>query len=166
MEAEELLRQWKEEYGYVYLTEINGNEFVYRLLGYQEYLSLENQAIDTIAMDEEICRMCILDPIISDWKEEVYAGYSSSLGQLIREESLITPKEDGSSNLKTIIAEESYAVATKFLMQIPLIIKHSFPEYSIEEIEQLNLKKQVELYAKSLWMLENFENIKMDFEEE
>lgn len=165
MNPEQLLEEWRELYGEIFLTEINDNEFVYRLLGYKEYIALEARGLDTVALDEQVCRLCILDPIIDDWEEEIYGGYSSSLGQLIREESMISPKEDGSSNLKDIIHQESNKVATTFLIQIPLIIKRSFPEYTIEQIEEMNLPQQINLYTKSLWMLENFENIKMDFDE-
>lgn len=166
MNQEKLLAQWKKKHGDVYLTEINGNEFVYRLLTYKEYIRLEERNIDVIEMDEEIAKLCVLQPVIEDWKEEIYAGYSSSIGQLIREESLITPKEDGTSDLKTMIAEESDKISNRFLLQIPLIIKRSFPEFSLAQIEQMNLKKQIELYSKSVWMLDTFEGIKMQFGEE
>ena len=166
MSPEELLLEWKERYGYIYVTEINGNEFVYRLLGYQEYLLLEQQTEDTIQMDEKIAKLCVLDPIIEDWDEDIYAGYSSTLGQLIREDSLITPKEDGSTDMKALIAEKKEDISSRFLLQMPLIIKRCFQEYGIEEIERMNLNKQIELYAKALWMLENFEGLKMEFDEE
>ena len=96
MTPEELLLEWKEAYGYVYYTEISGNEFVYRLLSYLEYIDIKNKAEDTLEMDEMICRLCVLDPEIEDWEEGIYAGYTATIGQLVREESLITPKEDGS----------------------------------------------------------------------
>lgn len=165
MNPEQMLQHWKDIYGDIYLANIDDNEFVYRLIGYQEYLSLENRGLDTLALDEAICRLCILDPVIEDWEEEIYGGYSSSLGQLIREESLITPREDGSSDLKALIQQESHRVETTFLLQIPLIIKRSFPEYEIEAIQEMDLPQQIDLYTKSIWMLKTFEDITMTFDE-
>lgn len=166
MNPEQLLKEWKDTYGDIFLANIDDNEFVYRLIGYQEYLALENRGLDTMALDEAICKLCILDPVIEDWEEDIYGGYSSSLGQLIREDSLITPREDGSSDLKAIIQQESHRVSTTFLMQMPLIIKRSFPEYTIESIQEMDLPQQIDLYTKSLWMLENFENITMNFDDQ
>lgn len=136
------------------------------MLGYKEYTELESRYSDLVEIDEQICQMCVLDPIIEDWEDYIYAGYCSTLGQAIREESLITPKEDGSTDLKRMIAEGSEKVSSQFLHQIPLVIKHCFQEYTIDAIEKMSLRKQIDLYVKALWMLDNFENIKMDFEEE
>ena len=52
------------------------------------------------------------------------------------------------------------------LKQIPLIIKHCFPEYTLDELELTPLPKQIELFSKAKWMLENLELVKLEFEEE
>lgn len=166
MTPEELLLEWKEAYGYVYYTEISGNEFVYRLLSYLEYIDIKNKAEDTLEMDEMICRLCVLDPEIEDWEEGIYAGYTATIGQLVREESLITPKEDGSSDVKVIISEKSEELSTNLLLQIPLVIKRCFTEYTLDEIERMSLPRQLELYTKAAWMLQQFEGVSLAFNEE
>lgn len=161
MTPEQLLLEWKKQYGYVYYTEISGNEFVYRLLGSKEYEMLESRAEDVTELDEMICELCILSPEAIDWQNDIFAGYVSSLGQSIREESLITPKEDGSSDVHTVIEEESRRISNHFVLQLPLIIKHCFPEYTLKELEEMSLKEQVDLYVKAAWMLKEFEGIEL-----
>lgn len=161
MEEEQMILEWKKQYGYVYHTEINGNEFVYRLLGSIEYQTLEASAEDVTELDEMICRSCVLYPQIEDWTGELYAGYTSTVGRLIREESMITPKEDGSSDIMYVIEQKSNELANRFILQMPLIIKRSFPEYSLKELEAMSLTQQVDLYVKSTWMLKEFEGIEL-----
>lgn len=166
MNTEELIAEWKREHGEIFVAQVDEYEFIYRLLGFKEYDSMERRAYDTVELDEMICRTCILDPYIEDWQDDIYAGYSSTLGELIREESLITPKADGSSDVKLIINNKLDELSGKFLLQMPLVIKRSFPEYTLKELESMNLKEQTSLYAKSIWMLKQFEGIEMQFSEE
>ena len=61
--------------------------------------------------------------------------------------------------LMEIIEQEKEKVYNKLVYQIPLIIKHCFPELSFVAIEEMSMREQGEYYARALWMLENFENI-------
>lgn len=166
MAHEEKLIEWKKQYGYVYFTEVNGNEFIFRLLGNKEYETLQSACTDLTDLDEKIAQLCVLYPEIDDWSTSIYAGYTTAIGQAIREESLITPKEDGSGDFKTIIEQETLKLDNLFAAQMPLIIKHAFPEYTLADLENLSMRAQIELYAKAAWMAKTFDGLEFSFTDE
>lgn len=109
-------------------------------------------------MDEKIAEICVLDPIDVDWSGEVYAGYSNTLARVILEESLEIRKPNQPSNyLQNIVNEEYNKVAGNFGKQMPAIILRAFPAYKIDDIEKMPLKRQVEIYAQALWVLNEIE---------
>lgn len=165
MNQEQQLLEWKKQYGYVYYTEVNGNEFIYRLIGAKEYETLEQQSEDVTELDEKICRLCILSPELMDWEDAIYAGYVSTLGEVIREESMITPREDGSNDVHYVIQQQGNELSQRFILQLPLIIKRCFTEYTLKEIEAMSLKEQVDLYVKAAWMLKEFDGIELSLNE-
>lgn len=160
-----MLIDWKKEYGEVFASQLEDFEFYFRLLTYKEYILLNEQAHDAIDLDESICRLCVLSPIVDDWSDEIFAGYTSTLGRLIREESLISSREDGSGNIKELISNGLEEIDNQFLLQMPAIICHAFPHYSIQEVEELSLRQQVDLYIKAAWTIKQFEGINLEFEE-
>lgn len=160
-EEEELLLEWKEAYGYVYYTEVDEQEFIYRPVGMDEYLDLERMAEDFLHLDELLCVRCVLHPILEDWDSELNAGLPRSVATAIREDSGLGGNEEEIALLK-IIEEEKDKVYNRFVFQMPLIIKHSFPEFTLKEIGKMSMREQGEYYARSLWMLETFENKKLE----
>ena len=156
-EEEQLLLEWKKAYGYVYYAEISGIDFIYRTVGMKEYLELQQMAEDTLALDELLCAMCVLDPILEDWGGDIYAGFPRMVAKAIREASGLE-SEGEEIALMEIIEQEKEKVYNKLVYQIPLIIKHCFPELSFVAIEEMSMREQGEYYARALWMLENFEN--------
>ena len=170
MDVNQILEGWKEEYGNIYLTEINDHQFIFKLLSYQEYNEIIEQAEDSYEMDEMICEAAVLDPEVTDWREGIFAGYVSTVSRLIREESLIIPRqqEDGSESSQVIelIEEKGQQIANSFMLQLPIIIVHTFPQYTFKDIEEMSLTEQVELYAKANWALANLEGVELAFDNE
>ena len=68
--------------------------------------------------------------------------------------------------IKPIISEKSEELSTNLLLQIPLVIKRCFTEYTLDEIERMSLPRQLELYTKAAWMLQQFEGVSLAFNEE
>lgn len=158
MNQEEQLLEWKKEYGYIFVSEINEIEFVFRPLNYIEFESIRKNTLDIYDLDEKICELCILSPLV-DWTDSIYAGYSSSLGLTIREESLLIEKEDGSNNVQNLIEEKKNEISESFILQLPMIIKHVFNEYSLDELNNMNMIELLDLYAKAIWSIKQFEQI-------
>lgn len=163
--ADEILLEWKKQYGYTYVATLDEEIFIYRLLSFREYEELRLQSEDKFDLDEYICESCILDPIL-DWRSDIYAGFTTKMAQTILEESLLIGSEDPEKDSKQIMARADQEINSSFLKQVPLIIKHCFPEYTLEELELTPLPKQIELFSKAKWMLENLELVKLEFEEE
>ena len=160
MTEEELLLEWKKAYGYVYYVEIDEQEYVYRQVGMGEYAEMERIAEDGLHMDEMLCRACLLFPEIEDW-DEVSAGVPRSLSEAIRQDSGISTSVEDMTLLR-IIEEEKELVYNRFIFQMPLIIKHCFPEFSFQEIQDMSLREQGEYYARATWMLEMLEGTKLE----
>ncbi len=164
-EAEQVLLEWKARYGYVYMVEIEGIQFVYRTLSTDEYRQLEKAANDRFDLEELVCHTCVLEPIMADWGEQIYAGYVDTLAQAILEQSLILIREGGETqDVKTIVQTMRNQLDNSFVDQLPLIIKHCFPEYSLKELTDMPLPLQLELYAKASWMLSTFEGTDISIE--
>lgn len=165
VDADKIILEWKKQYGYTYVATLDEEVFIYRLLSFREYEDLRSQAEDKFDLDEHICESCVLDPIL-DWRSDIYAGFTTKMAQTILEESLLIGSEDPDKDSQRIIAEAEAVINNSFLKQIPLIIKHCFQEYTLDELELMPLPKQIELYGKAKWMLENLELVKLEFEKE
>lgn len=163
---QEQINSWKKEFGEIQLTEINGIEFIFRLITYKEYETIHRLSIDDVELDERICELCVLSPVPEEgWGGEVFAGYSSSIGAIIREESLISAKASGES-IQDIIEKGAIQMENNFQMQLPAIIARVFPQYKIDEIEEMTLKKQVDIYIKAQWVLKEIDGKELGFDSE
>lgn len=170
MDVNQILEDWKKEYGNIFLTDINDQQFIFKLLSYEEYDEIIKNVEDSYDMDEAICRVAVLDPEVKDWEDEIFAGYVSTLSQLIREESLIIPraenKENSDNQVIELLEEKGQQIANSFMMQLPIIIVHTFPQYTFEDVGKMSLYEQVDLYAKANWALENLAGIELSFDSE
>lgn len=150
--------KWKKKYGNVNFANIDGINFYFRDIKRTEYETLKNIYDDSLVIDEKIAEMCVLDPQVEDWSNDTYAGYPSTIARIILEESLETKKPNQPDNyLQGLINMEYNKVANDFGKQMPAIIIRAFPAYKIEEIEMMSLKKQIELYAQAMWVLNEIE---------
>ena len=173
MDVNDILESWKSEYGNIFLTEINEHSFIFRLLTYAEHEAIVAVAEDQLDVDEMICELCVLDPVVEDWSDQTFAGYIDTLGRLIREESLLTPREldteegqeSEANDLISIINQKSNQLANTFMMQLPVIIVHTFSQYTFEDIESMSLLEQIDLYTKANWALKNLEGVELAFDE-
>lgn len=156
---------WKREFGEVHLTSINGIEFIFRLITFREYETLNHLFENEIDLDEQICSLCVLSPELESWGGEVFGGYTSSLAAMVKEESLISPKQSGET-IQDIIEKGSNQMASNFQLQLPAIIARVFPQYKIQELEDMSLKEQVDLYIKASWVLSEIDNVQLGFDEE
>lgn len=123
-----------------------------------EYKTMQNLYEDPLIMDEKIAELCVLDPIVEDWSEDIYAGFANTIARLILEESMIIsrPGETG-SYVQNRINEEYIKVQNNFEKQMPAIIARAFPAYKVGEIESWPVKRQIELYAQATWVLNEIE---------
>lgn len=150
IETQKIIDEWKREYEDIYLISIKDEDFIYRLIPSKEYRDLITQCDgDNFLLAEEICQRYILDPVPAEWVDTIPAGYIETLAQTILEESgLLWGKKEMKERL-----DELENNLTHLDTLIMLTIKKAFPEYSIEEVESWNLKKQMRIFTYAKWMI-------------
>lgn len=165
IDVDEIIKEWKKQYGYIYICELNDVNFIYRLLSNQEHNDIKNKTETNEEYEEMICQRCVLDPLV-DWDDEIYAGFSSSLAIDILEKSFLLSPVDKPLVISDIIDEKYAEVEQSLEMQMPIIINFAFKEYSLKEIEEMPLPQQIDLLAKAKWALEYLYDIPLSFNKE
>lgn len=167
MDLYQVYKTWKEEHGHIHYVEMKDIEFYFRLIKRDEYHLLKTIEQNEFKVDELIVRLCVVDPFIEDWSEDIYAGFTSTLAKIILEESLIIPKGNVAEGyIEQVVAEEYNKVMSSFELQMPAIIAKGFPAYTLEEIESWPLTKQVQRYAQAIYILNNIDDYGINFIED
>lgn len=167
MSIYQVYKTWKDEYGYIQFVVMEDIEFYFRLITRDEYRLLKQVETNDFKVDEMIVKLCVLDPTIEDWTEDIYAGFSSTLARLILEESLIIPKgKQAAGYIEEVVTKEYNKVMNNFELQMPAIIAKAFPAYRLEEIESWSLTKQVKRYAQAIYILNNIDDYGINFIDE
>lgn len=164
-EVEETLTFWRETYGDVFIFQLKEDYLTCRLITTREYDTLFTQYEDKFDLEEAICQLCVLDPIV-DWQDDIYAGYASSLARAILEKSMIILDPDQPYDLLTLINKKYDDISESLNEQMPLVIKHCFDEFTLLDIYAMPMPQQIELFVRAKWMLKNLESINLDYEEE
>ena len=153
-----IIANWKKEHGHISYTTVDGIDFYFRLIKRNEYETLRKLYSDSLEIDEKIAQLCVLDPTVDDWQEDIYAGFANTLARVILEESTEVRRPNSPSNyVQHVVNMEYNKVASSFDKQMPAIILRAFPAYRLEEIENLPMRRQVEIYAQALWVLNEIE---------
>lgn len=164
-EVEETLTFWRETYGDVFIFQLKEDYLTCRLITTREYDTLFTQYEDKFDLEEAICQLCVLDPII-DWQDDIYAGYATSLARAILEKSMIILDPDQPYDLLSLINKKYDDVSESLNEQMPLVIKHCFNEFTLLDIYAMPMPQQIELFVRAKWMLKNLESINLDYEDE
>lgn len=164
-EVEETLTFWRETYGDVFIFQLKEDYLTCRLITTREYDTLFNQYEDKFDLEEAICQLCVLDPIV-DWQDDIYAGYATSLARAILEKSMIILDPDQPYDLLSLINKKYDDISESLNEQMPLVIKHCFDEFTLLDIYAMPMPQQIELFVRAKWMLKNLESINLDYEEE
>lgn len=152
----EQLRFWHEEYGSIYLIEINEVMFFFRSLSKKELEIAKTAYKDDYERTEYICKTCVIEPSIDDYSLEIFAGVPEVLCREILEESGYTNE----NKIKSMIAKWENQVQD-VEQQLPLVIKEAFQDIPLEEIESWPMEKIAEYYVKAKWLLENLRGLKL-----
>lgn len=165
MTIEEYVEYWKEQYGAVYYTEVEGFNFYFRLLNFEEYTTLSHLANSEPELDEYIAKTCVLEPQVEDWHDSIYAGFVTTLATAIKEESLLKEKPNKENDVKRLINSTLNEIDSKLIRQMAPTVAKVFPSYKLEEIKKMDLRAQVDLYAEAVWVLTRIDGLEIEFEE-
>lgn len=161
-EIKRQLEEWKEIYTAVFVTQIEDFEIVWRGLSRSEYKKVMEYYEDEFERAEYVCRICVLEPVIEDWSQEIYAGVPETLAQNILHESGFS---EDSSKMDSLMLYHDQEMR-RFDNQVSCIIKEAFQDISLEEIEDWPLEKTMWYYSRAKWTLQTFRGITLEKEEE
>lgn len=162
LEADRQLEAWRLEYRAVFMTEIEGVQIIWRGLSRGEFRKIVATYDDEFERAEHVTRLCVLDPQIEDWSNEIYAGVPEILAQNILRESGFSEDD---TKIERLIAEYD-AEMQSFDNQVSCIIKEAFSDISLEEIENWPLEKTMWYFSRAKWSLATFRQLTLEKEEE
>lgn len=148
-----LVRDLMNEYGTIFLSNINDNVFIYKPLSRRDYkLILQNPSLMDIEKEDEVCRATVLWPEDIDW-DEIEAGVPTALFEEILKNSFMDDTDpDSVAHLIEAYREEMELLDT----QMACIISEAFPNYDIEDIESWDMIKFCKIFSRAEWKLRNF----------
>ena len=122
----------------IYLN-INGNDFVFRVLGQKEYEQAKNIAIDENNLEDIVCNLTIVYPENFKFTTEVDAGYSHICFNEITSVSMVDDIDRIMENLQAKREEQNSHINVCIN-----VIKAAFPEYPNIEIRDIRNENQEE----------------------
>jgi hypothetical protein len=155
--AKEQLREWKEEYQAVYVTEVSEVFFVWRGLTRAEYRKAIDLYEDDYERAEYVCSVCVLDPTDVDYSNDIYAGIPETLAENILKESGFST-DDGKIKMLT---REYDQEMERYDNQISCVIAEAFPYFRIDEIDNWSIEKTLWYFSRAKWILKTLRGIEL-----
>jgi hypothetical protein len=143
---------FKSNYEEVYLVELLDQEFVFRVVGREEYKAILDACEDLSDVQETLCQTAVLYPDGYDFIDNV-AGLAETISNFILDASGLT--EGQAKGLLEQYRQEMQV----FDYQADVIIHEAFPEFSIEHIQNWSVKKMMYYLARAEWVLINLKGV-------
>lgn len=156
--VESRISEWRQQYGEVYLTEFEGEEgaiFIWRPLLEAEFYEIANAPYSAEIKEEAICMACILYPVDFDFNKHCLAGYATTLANQIAEASYY----DSAQRALELLTTYRSQVLTDFGSQLDCIVAEAFPQYPVEAVRQMPLKRRLWLLSRAEWVLTNLRGV-------
>jgi hypothetical protein len=154
MLSDEQIAQWKSMYEEVYLVTILEQQFVFRVIGREEYKEILLSVENISDMQEAICQKAVLYPQAYDFVDNV-AGIAETISNFILEASGL---QEGQAKA---LLEQYRQDMTIFDYQADVIIHEAFPNISMEEIQSWSVKKMMYYLARAEWVLVNLRGVQL-----
>lgn len=124
------------------------HEYVFRSISPKEHTQAKFLTSRAEELSDAICQIALIYPGDFDFSQSPVAGLSDSISKRIISESLLD------NDLGVIEQfEESKNKLSTFLVQCSLFVKSAFPEYTLNEIEEWNYEKLMDMTAKAEFVL-------------
>lgn len=142
-----LLKESIENDKIIYV-EYGKHEFVFKTISPKEYNQAKNLTSTKEELSDAVCQIALMYPNDYDFSQSPVSGLSDRMSEKIIEESLLF------NDIGVIDKfEECKGKLNTFLSQCTLFIKAAFPEYKLEEIENWNYEKLMDMTAKAEFVL-------------
>ena len=156
VDVTQLYIEFSQKYRNVFITQLDGECYIYRALGRSEYKEILNDPrFNDFQKEELICSQCLLypEPESIVW-DEMPAGIPTELEKIILKRSYLD-KLEHRSRLHDYYRSEMYDIDN----QITCVINEAFPNIDIEEIEQWDIEKTTKYLSRAEWKLESLRGI-------
>lgn len=152
------LGAWRQQYGEVYMTEFAGDEgamFVWRPLNEMEFKEITQAPFADELKEEAICLTCVLYPESFDFSSCPMAGYATILAQHI----VKTSYYDSPQRALDLLATYRQEMAADFSSQLDCMVAEAFPQYPVEMLRQMPMKRRLWLLSRAEWTLVNLRGV-------
>jgi|SRR5579875_356117 len=151
MVSQEQINQWKQKYEEIFSMPIQGQDYIFRVIGREEYRAIIEKELPLSQQQIEVCKLALLYPEDADFWQ--LAGIAETLYNSILELSGFLPGQ----------LEYLYFLFQEDLLNpdihADLLIHEVFPEYKIEEIQNWSPKKLVYYLTRAEWVLTNLRGV-------
>lgn len=159
MDTREKIAEWEIQYDKVFYTDFDGQVFIWRRLTRAEYKMLAKVYSDEMERNEQLCILCVLDPVLTlEDMDTISGGIPDRLAEEILKGSHFAATDEEIKFLDYTYNQEMEV----FDNQVNLTIKEAFQDMTLKEIEDLTIEKSIEYYAKAKWILSTFRNISFE----
>lgn len=152
------LGTWRQQHGEVYMTEFVGDEgaiFIWRPLSEMEFKEITQAPYADELKEEAICMACALYPEGFDFSSCPMAGYATTLAQQIVKASYY----DSPQRALDLLATYRQEMAVDFSSQLDCMVAEAFPQYPIEMLRQMTMKRRLWLLSRAEWTLANLRGV-------
>lgn len=131
----------------IYLA-VSRKDFVFRLITVKEYTQVKMLTSTPEEFNDAICQIALIYPEDYNFANSTIAGASDIAASYIIEQSKIFDLKGVTETL-----DASRLKLNRFFDQSLLIIKAAFSEYTLEEIQEWNYEKLMDMVAKAEFIL-------------
>lgn len=159
-----LIESYKEKYDYIYMTDMTetcGIQFVWREVTRREFKKLMEYFPDPYDREEQLCKICIIEPGDFDFTE-CDAGIPYILATQILEESGFSSTGEKVNRLLLQGRENMQS----FESRADAIITEAFPYITLEEIQDWSTEKTTKYYAIAEYKLSHYRGVSFEEQEQ
>lgn len=151
MYTQEDIDRWKSQYEDVFHQVIGDQVFIFRGIGRQEYQDIIDAEDNFSYIQEYVCGKVTLFPKDHDWS--LTAGHADTLHSHVMELSGLAPGQARS------LLDEARNQMMIFDHQLDCIIHEAFSEFTIEQIENWTVPKQMKYLARAEFILSELRGV-------
>lgn len=140
----------REKYWNIYQSEINGEVFIWRELTRREFNRLLRFFANDHEREEEVCKLCVLEPSNYDYENGLAGTPSVLCGQILIESGFSAQPTGKIDKMLSYYREEM----NNFQNQVSCVIHEAFPALNIEEIEDWPLEKTLWYFSRAEYKLQ------------
>jgi hypothetical protein len=152
MVSQEQINQWKSQYEEIFSVPILDQDFIFRVIGREEYKFILEEHEEPSSFQEAMCQLAVLYPEGIDFSIGA-AGYAETLCNQIMEQSGLL---DGQAKY---IIDSNREEMMVYDYQADMIIREVFPEYPLEEIQSWSVKKFMYYLSRAEWTLKELRGV-------